>query len=68
MTLNHSKSIKTVVSLLFMPFLVYLLVNFFGNTIIMIMKVQYSGTALLLLVNSHITQNNGTVRPTYVII
>jgi len=39
--------------------------TFFGNTIIMIMmEIQYSGTALLLLVNPHIShQNNGTERP-----
>jgi len=43
-------------------------VPFFWNTIIMIMiEIQYSSTALLLLVNPHIPhQNNGTARPTYV--
>jgi len=50
---------------------VYLLVNFFESSIIMIMviEMQFSGTALLLLVNPCILhRNNGTACPTYVFI
>jgi len=37
-------------------FIVYLFFNFFGNTLIIYMimiEIQYSGTALILLVNTH---------------
>jgi len=43
---------------------------FFENTIILIMiEIQYSGTALLLLVNPHIPHlNNGTVPQLYLLL
>jgi len=54
---------------------VYLFVDFFENIIIMIMimiEMQYSGTALLFNVTGEPTmiphRNNGTMHPTYIFI
>jgi len=42
--------------------LVYLFVNFFENIIMIMIEIQYSSTALLLLANPRILhQNSGTV-------